>query len=117
TRKVVVTGGRRHSLAAAWVPHEGIAAKFDKIGSNEGMRDVGQAGLDELQQVVVTDVPGSYKEESLRRTDKQVVVAEVCILADDNSKFLVSQAGDLQIGGPVPVRQRRGVHDVVTMLA
>jgi len=87
------------------------------IAQSEGLLDLSQARLEEVQQVVITDVAGGDDKQPRGRTGQQMAVAEVRVLADDDPTVLVGHGRDLLIGGPVPVRERRGMEHVVAQIA
>ncbi len=91
--------------------------EVDMIAESEGLFDLSQAQLEELQQVVVADVAGGDDKQSRGRTVQQMTVATVRVLGDDDPTVLVGQGRDLLIGGSVAVRERRGVERVVAELA
>jgi hypothetical protein len=74
------------------------------IALSEGLIDLSQTRLDEVQQVVVADISGGHDKQPGWRASQQVAVAEVRVLGDHNPTVPVGQAGDLLIGGPVAVR-------------
>src|SRR5665811_305558 len=94
-----------------------VTPELDMIAQSEGLLDLSQARLEEVQQVVITDVAGGDDKQPRGRTGQQMAVAEVRVLADDDPTVLVGHGRDLLIGGPVPVRERRGMEHVVAQIA
>ena len=56
------------------------APELDMIAQSEGPLDLGQARLEEVQQVIVADVAGGDDKQPRGRTGQEMTVAEVASL-------------------------------------
>ncbi len=66
------------------MPDDCAAPQLDMITQSEGLLDLSQARLEELQQVVVADVAGGDNKQPRGRPGQQMAVAEVRVLGDDD---------------------------------
>lgn len=79
------------------------------ITQSEGLLDLSQVRLEESHQVVVADIAGRDDKQPRGRAGQQMAVAEVRVLGDDDPSGMVGRGRDVPIGGPVAVRERRGI--------
>ena len=71
---------------------DSASPELDIIPQSEGLLDLSETRLEQLQQVVVADVAGSDDKQPGRRAEQQMAVAEVRVLGDHNPTVPVGHA-------------------------
>ena len=83
---------------------EVIGSEFDEPGLLQRGDDGSEMVIEQGDESVVRDVSSGDDEQAARRLPKEVAVAEVPVLGDDDAVLSVGKSGDLGIGGAVAVR-------------
>lgn len=94
--------------------HDTTLAELHERGVVEGIGDQCQVGLEQGEQIIVSDIAGGDHEEPAGKVLQEVAVAEIPVLRDHHAVLTIGDVRQIAVGGAIAVRQVRAVDAVVT---